>query len=89
MTPALFDALLKRKKIDSRQEYLRTGLIAATVMNFSMARPDKAATENDFIPSWLRDDELDALVDLSTLTPLEAAAYVRNTMMKRIYNRRG
>lgn len=85
----MFEALLKRKRSEARQEYLRAGLIAATVMNFSVGRPDKPASETDFVPEWLKDEELDSEVDLTKLTPEQQMAHVRKVMSKRIYTQRG
>lgn len=88
LTPALFHALLERKRAGEKQEFLRAGIVAAAVINFSMGHPDKPVTEADFVPDWLREDKDKQAVDLTTLTAEQQAAYVINQFSKRTYRRK-
>jgi hypothetical protein len=51
LTPRQFNALLKRKEhADTMREFL-FGQLASVTANFSMARPKKPTTPQDFMPS--------------------------------------
>jgi hypothetical protein len=89
LTPLLFFALLKRKQNADRQEYVRAGLVAAAVMNFSMGHPDKPVTELDFVPGWLKEQEVTPVFDLQQMSPEAQAAYVKKQFSKRIYLQKG
>jgi len=78
MTYALLDALVKRKEAQDRNDFLRSGNIAAAVINFSDRAPDRQVSPMDFVPQ--REEEK---VDLRRMTPLEEAEYVMNQLFKK------
>ena len=84
LTLGQFDALVRRREEAERREWMRTGTIAAAVMNFSMNHPDRHVEMMDFVPR--RPDEDDG-TDLSKLTPEQQANRILGQMMKRTYNR--
>lgn len=84
----MFDALLDRKRIADRQAYVRAGIIAAAVVNFSMGAPEKPVNELDFVPDYLREKDKEEDFDLRRLTPEQQAAYVLNQFTKRTYQKK-
>jgi hypothetical protein len=72
LSPRTFHALLKRKQQADREKFLRAGIIASAVINFSMGAPDNPVTPQDFMPR----DPNEAEFDLRTLSPEEQKAYV-------------
>lgn len=89
MTPALFEALLERKRQGIKLVYMQTGILAAAVINFSQRAPEKAVSAMDFMPEFLIEEaDKESGVDLRKMTPEQQAAFVRNQFMKRTYNRR-
>ena len=82
LTPALFEALIERRKAESKQDYFRTGLISAAVINTSMAAPKTPVSAMDFVPG-----DKPKPKDLTTMDPEEAAATVLAEMSKKIERR--
>ena len=71
LTPGLLEALLDRKQAESKQDYFRTGLISAAVINTSMAAPKRPVSALDFVPGEKPKEK-----DLSTMTGEEAEAEI-------------
>jgi hypothetical protein len=84
LTSAMFDALGKQKRIAERQEWIRTGIVAAAVINFSMCHPDKPVAATEFVPDY---GEKKAF-NLMEMTPEEQTAYVKAEASKKTYTRR-
>jgi hypothetical protein len=51
MTPRQYDSLLKQHKHRIRHDELLTAIIASTIVNTSMAAPEKPAPLTTFMPS--------------------------------------
>jgi len=85
MTPRLFDLLLKRKEAADRQEWRRAGVVAAAVVNFSMCRPEKPISPEEFVPKTKATKEF----DLRDMTPEQQAKYIKNMFSKKTYRRKG
>lgn len=83
MTPAMFDALVKRKEIEDTAEYARTGMICAAVINFSMCRPDKPVAHTDFIPGYTKKER-----NLLDMSPEDQAAFIKSELGKKIFRRK-
>jgi hypothetical protein len=83
LTPKLFNLLLERKEAADRQEFLRSGIIAAAVVNFSMCHPDKPVSPTDFVPGYKKKN-----FDLRDMDPKEQAKYIRNMFSKKVFNRK-
>jgi hypothetical protein len=70
---ALFHALLKRKQAADREEFLRAGIVAAAVINFSMGAPNTPVDPRDFVP---KDPNEEDAFDLRGMTPEEQKQFV-------------
>jgi hypothetical protein len=59
MTPARFFDLYKRKNEKDRHTWLRTGIIAASIYNYSMCRGQnsKAHSAEDYVPTYLKEED--------------------------------
>lgn len=79
MTYGLFEALLDRKQAETEQDFLRAGIVAAAVINFSMGHPDEPVSPMQFVPKQKEE------VDLSKLSPEEAARHVMGQFGKKKY----
>lgn len=77
MTYGLFEELVKRHQARERKEFIRTGILASAVINFSMSRPDDPVDVMDFVPGGKEEK------DLRNLSPQEQAEYVMNQMSKK------
>lgn len=51
LTPRMFHALIKRWESSIERQELYAGIIASTIVNFSMAHPEKPCSPSDFMPS--------------------------------------
>ena len=83
LTPALFEALLIRRTAETKQDYLRSGIVAAAVINSSMAAPKEPVHPIEFVPGETKPEE----PDLTTLSPEEQQVSVKRTMSKRTETR--
>lgn len=81
LTYRQLDALVERLKERERKEYIRTGIVAAAVINFSYRPPEKPAKILDFVP----DMQEEARPDLSKMTPAEAEKYWLGQFAKKNY----
>lgn len=89
MTPGLFDALHQRKKLVDKAEYLRAGIVASAVVNSGMCRPEEPVEPQDFMPTFLREEEKAKGLDLTSLkSPEEVALAMKAMMGKKKYSRR-
>lgn len=88
MTSAEFELLLERKRQADRQAYLQAGIVAAAVINYSLARGEdhKAMSPWDFVPGGNPNEEGER-VDLTKMTPEAQAAYVKGIFAKAIYRK--
>ena len=77
LTYAMFEALLERHKADERRKFIRAGIIATQVVNFSMCAPDEKAKIMDFVPEEKEE------VNLLKLTPEEQAARIMSSASKK------
>ncbi len=73
LSPALFESLVERKRQADREEYLRAGIIASSIINSSMGAPEKAISPWDFVPG---EKEQKETMDLTQMTPEDQASYV-------------
>jgi hypothetical protein len=89
LTPGLFDALLQRKKLADKAEYLRAGNIASAVINFSVGHPEEPVTPEMFLPKHLQENAGKPGIDLTKAkSPEEVAKALKSMMSKKKYNRR-
>lgn len=51
LTPRMFDALVRRHEIATREREFMFGQLASIFINHSMARPKKPTKPTDFMPS--------------------------------------
>jgi hypothetical protein len=51
MTPRTFSFMVKRYKDQVKRQELSAGIIASTIVNYSMARPEDGACPADYMPS--------------------------------------
>jgi hypothetical protein len=72
LTPRMFHALLKRKQMADREAFLRTGMIASAVINYSMGHPEKPVSPMEFVPGG----EQKSKFDLRELSPEGQKAYI-------------
>ncbi|VVB52227.1 Uncharacterised protein [uncultured archaeon] len=88
MTSAEFELLLARKRQADRQAYFQAGIVAAAVINYSLARGEdhKLMDPWDFVPGGNPNAE-DEKVDLTKMSPEEQAAYVKGIFSKAIYRK--
>lgn len=61
LTYKLFDALVARKESEEKKQFMRTGMVASAVMNFSMCHPDKHVSMMDFVPGHEEKKDLDKM----------------------------
>jgi hypothetical protein len=87
LTPALFDALLKRKEESIRLEFTYAGVVAAAIYNaapFGEANR-KALSPLEFVPG---EKKKPALPDLTEMSPDQQAAYVLSIFSRAKYTER-
>ncbi len=82
MTYALFEALVKRREEEERNQFVRSGMIIAATINSGFCRPDEPVEYTDFVPGMLSQK-----VDLNKLPPEEQAAKVMSMFSKRTYSK--
>lgn len=69
---------MNRKEEEERKQFLRTGVIASAIINFSMNRPEIPVSPSDFVPGIEKEEQ-----DLSKMSAEAAAAHVMSTFSKR------
>jgi hypothetical protein len=86
LTPELFDALLKRKEANDKVAFIRTGIIAASIVNHSFSPPEKPVSPMDFVPGVGVNEG--SQIDLTKLSPEAQAAYVLKQFGKKQFRRK-
>lgn len=84
ITPAMLDALLRRKQAREQQEFLRTGIVAAAIINFSMSPPKEPVSARDFVPDFDGTKEEKEEFDLRNLSPEDQKRYIIDMFSKKV-----
>ena len=82
LTPWMFDLLLARWQAEEKKEFIRAGMVAAAVINFSSCHPDTPVSMMDFVPGGKEEE------DLSKLSPEAQASKIITAFGKKEYVKR-
>jgi hypothetical protein len=72
----MYELLIGRKQEEDRQQFIRTGMLCAAIINFGFCRPKELVKVEDFVPGAKKK------LDLTKMTPEEQASYVISNFMK-------